>query len=485
MNWLLIGNIVYILVVVLVSLRVIYDTRSTTKTLAYILLILFLPVIGIFIYFSFGINYRKRKMYSKKLLKNEELELKVLERIREVSLKTFAEGNPAVQRYPRLFHYLLNEVNSPLTGYNSIQVLFNGEQKIPNVIEQLKKAEKFIHIEYYIYENDDTGNEIAEVLIEKAKQGVEVRFIYDDFGSHSIRRKFIKRLRENDVKVSPFYKIAFIAFANRLNYRNHRKIIIIDGKTGFVGGINISNKYCNYPQYNNKLYWRDTHLMISGPGVYNLQTIFIADWNFCAKDNLEANQHFFPPISSICQPDNKQLQIASSGPDSDEPTILYSQIQAIGSAKKELLITTPYFIPGEGMMDALIVAAYSGVRVRLLVPGISDSFFVNTASNSYYGDLLKAGVEIYRYQKGFVHAKTLVCDRSVSIVGTANMDHRSFDLNFEVNAVVYDQEIALQLAQAFENDLRNAERIDPVQWENRPMLTKIFEKTCRLVSPIL
>lgn len=485
MNWLLIAEVAYLIIVILVCLRVIYDTRSNTKTLAYLLMIIFVPVLGIFIYFSFGINYSNRKMYSRKLIKDEALQQQVIERIRTTSLQTFKEGGAILHNYPRMFRYLLNEGQSALVGHNEVEILINGENKFPRLLEELRKAKKFIHIEYYIYENDHIGNAIADILIEKVKEGVEVRFIYDDFGSHSIRKKFTNRLRENGVQAFPFYKIIFIAFANRLNYRNHRKIIVIDGGIGFVGGINVSDKYINDPQLQIKLYWRDTHLMIKGPGVYFLQRLFIADWNFCAADDLEASAYFFPNPESIAQPDNKLVQIAASGPDSDNPTILYSLIQAISSAKKELLITTPYFIPGEGIMESLTVAAYSGVKVKLLIPGISDSLLVNTAAYSFYEDLLKAGVEIYRYQKGFVHAKTLVCDRAFSIVGTANMDHRSFELNFEVNAVVYDETIAQQLAAAYENDLKNSEQINAAEWFNRPAYKKLFEKTCRLVSPLL
>ncbi|MCD2423708.1 cardiolipin synthase [Niabella pedocola] len=483
-SWLLVAEVLYVILVILVCMRVIYDTRSSTKTLAYLLLIIFLPVIGMFTYFSFGINYRRRKLYSKKLQMNEAMEQSLNDQIQTSSLEAYNQGKVSVANNDRLFHYLLKE-GSPLTGANQVELLLNGEEKFPRVLEQLRTAKHHIHIEYYIYENDETGNAIADLLIEKVQQGVEVRFIYDDFGSHSIRRKLVKRLRSAGVKAFPFHKIIFIALANRLNYRNHRKIIIIDGHTAFVGGINVSNKYWNKPEFNNKLYWRDTHLMIRGPGVYYLQYLFLADWNFCAGDQLSINEQFFPAPHTLYQPGNTLVQTAASGPDSDQPTILYAMLRAISLAKKELLITTPYFIPGESIMEALIVAAYSGIRIRILVPGISDSLLVNTAANSYYATLLKAGVEIYRYKKGFVHAKTLVSDRNLVMVGTANMDHRSFDLNFEVNALVYDAPIADQLARAFENDLLDAEQIDAEKWLSRPLYIQLFEKTCRLLSPLL
>lgn len=313
---------------------------------------------------------------------------------------------------------------------------------------------------------------------------MEVRFIYDDFGSRSIRKHLVPRLKAAGVQAYAFHEIIFIAFANRLNYRNHRKIIIVDGITGFVGGINVSDRYINQPQ-DAQAYWRDTHLRIDGPGVQYLQTVFIADWNFCANEDLEPNQAYFPDRTKLPVFGNKVVQIAASGPDCDQPTILFSMLQVINGAKEEVLISTPYFIPGESIMNALCVSALGGLRVVLLVPFDSDSAFVNAAARSYYNELLQAGVEIFLYQKGFMHAKTMVADRRISVVGTANMDHRSFDLNFEVNAIVYDAEFANELSATFMKDLEDSVRIDPEEWENRPVYVKLLHKIARLVSPML
>lgn len=483
-GWVVFAEVLYILLLVVICLRVVYDTGSTTKTLAYLLIIIFLPFIGIFIYFSFGINYRKRKMYSKKLIQDDVFRKELRQGIIDESEKV-KTGSDFNDDYGQLYQYLLNEGRSPLTDGNDVSLLINGEEKFPQVYDALKNAKHHIHIEYYIYEADPVGEAVADILITKAKEGVAIRFIYDDFGSLSLSRKLIKKLKEGGVHTYPFYKIKIMALANRLNYRNHRKIIVIDGKTGFVGGINVSKKYVNDAQYNNKLFWRDTHLKLKGPAVYQLQYIFLTDWNYCAKDNLHPTSDFFPSKDIINQPANKLAQCAASGPDSDNPTIMYSILQAISIAKKEILLTTPYFIPGESILEALIVASYSGVKVRMLVPGISDSKLVNNASNSYYNFLLEAGVEIYKYRKGFVHAKTLVIDRCLMMVGTANMDHRSFDLNFEINAVVYDKSLAEKLADVFEQDIKEADKIDPDEWKNRPMYRQLIEKICRLVSPML
>ncbi|WP_276481796.1 cardiolipin synthase [Paraflavitalea pollutisoli] len=494
-KWLLVYEIIYVIVVVLVCLRVIYDTRSTTKTIAYMLLVIFLPIAGIFIYFSFGINYRKRKIYNKKIVKDNKLDEQIHAEIVHYTLHNLERKNPAIAANKELAHLLLKDGSSPLTANNNVKLLVNGEQKFPEVLKALEEAKHHIHIEYYIYEDDEIGRAIEQILIRKAQEGVIVRFIYDDFGSRTIRKKMVRRLRDAGAKAYAFHKIIFIALANRLNYRNHRKIIVIDGVVGFVGGINVSDRYINTPDSkssgikpggkNKNLYWRDTHLRIEGPGVHYLQYLFLADWNFCANETATLTNDLFPKEHPFMPRGNKLVQMAASGPDSDRPTILFSLLQAIYLAQEEILITTPYFIPGESILEALIVSALSGLKVKLLVPGVSDSKFVNTAARSYYAELLKAGVEIYRYQKGFVHAKTMVTDSKVAIVGSANMDYRSFDLNFEVNAIVYDQEIASELRTIFYEDLKGAEQIDPVRWEARPWYYELTEKTARLVAPML
>jgi len=484
MDWWLLAEIIYIILLVLVCLRIIYDTRSTTKTLAYLLLAIFVPVIGILFYFSFGINYRKRKMYSKKLELDDDLAQQLQQDIYAVSRRTLEQGGAAVKDNRELAFMLLRDSMSGLTSQNAIKLLLNGEEKFPEVLKALEEARDHIHIEYYIFEEGRIARAIENVLIRKAAEGVKVRFIYDDFGSRSIRKKLVRRLRDAGVQAFPFYRIIFIALANRLNFRNHRKIIVIDGRTAFVGGINISDRYINDGK-TKQVYWRDTHMRIDGPGVQYLQYLFLCDWNFCVQDKIRPDEKLFPPLNALPVKGNKAVQIAASGPDSDLPTIMFSLLEAINLATKELLITTPYFIPGESLMDALIVAALGGVSVKLLVPGISDSKLVNLAAHSYYDDLLQAGVEIYLYQKGFVHAKTLVADRKVAIVGTANMDARSFDLNFEVNALVYDTEVADELAKVFFNDIEHAQKIDARAWRNRPVPKQLLEKTARLVSPLL
>lgn len=478
--WYSISIVLYYIIVVLVCIRIIADTTNQTKALGYIFLVTFFPILGIIIYFSIGINYRKNVLYRKKLIidKNEFKNLQ--EEVQKFTITNLNENKDYLNYFFPLAKNLANESIS--SQNNEIKLLTNGENKFVEVLQNLQKAKKFIHIEYYIYENDIIGNQIADILIEKAQQGIQIRFIYDDFGSNKIRGKFVEKLKQAGVEVAPFYKIKLHLLPNRINYRNHRKIIVIDGIVGFIGGINISDKYINPNPFN--LYWRDTHLKLKGVAVLNLQRIFIADWNFCSKQKLAYTPNLFPYKANAIY-GNSFTQITSSGPDSKHPNILYSLIQGITLARKEILITTPYFIPDKSFIDALIIARNSGVNIHIIVPGVSDSFMVNTASTSFYTELLEIGINIYLYQKGFIHAKTVIFDEFISVVGTANLDQRSFDLNFEVNCLVYDEKLALQMKKSFFNDVTNSIELVLETWENRPYYKKLLERILRLFAPLM
>lgn len=479
LTWLLLG--IYFLIAVGICIQIISNTKSSSKALAYILLIISFPVIGIIFYLSVGLNYRKRKLYEKKIEIDEKTFPELQEKLLAYSKGVLSQIKPDLKHFFPLANFF-SEKNL-ISDKNQLTLLVNGERKFPELLESIQQAKRFIHIEYYIYENDEIGNQIAELLIQKSKEGVKVRLIYDDFGSQSIRKNIVKRLIENGVEAVPFYKINLIKLANRLNYRNHRKIVVIDGLVGYVGGINVSDRYINNGKH--ELFWRDTHLKIEGLAVLNLQVIFLMDWNFCSNQNIGFSLEYFPLDNSWEQTGKTPVQIISSGPDSDYPNIMYSLIQGISLAKEELLITTPYFIPEKSFLDAIKIASLSGVKVKLLIPGISDSIFVNMTSNYFYQELLEAGVEIYKYSKGFVHAKTMVCDHLVSVIGTANLDNRSFDLNFEVNATVFDENLASQMRSQFLEDLKNSEKIDLLQWKKRPRIRKFLEKLAHLFSPLL
>jgi cardiolipin synthase len=439
------------------------------------------PVAGIVFYLTFGINYWKTKLYSNKAAADEKLLRQLKKHIPHYNETIVTPGELTGMQHAELASMLIKDIKSPLTRYNKVKLLLNGEEKFPELIACLENAKHHIHLEYYIYEQDEIGSAIIELLIKKAAEGVEVRFIYDDFGSPAIKKKIEKRMREAGVEIHPFSKIHFYLLANRINYRNHRKMVIIDGQTAFTGGINVSDKYINNKK--GKLFWRDSHLRIDGPGVYYLQYLFLSDWSFCCDEPPKIGKLYF--AEQVLQKEDTYVQIVGSGPDSEHPAVLFSILQAIYLAKKEIIITTPYFIPGDNIMDALRIAASSGLSVKLLVPGKSDSRIVNSASKANYYDLLKAGVEIYLYQKGFVHAKTMVTDGKLSMIGTANMDYRSFDLNFEVNAIVYDVPFAEKLRDVFFEDIKHAKKINEKIWLRRAFYFKLADRIARLFSPAL
>lgn len=486
LNWLLIGQSLYLLLTIGVCLRIIYDTRTTSKTLAYVLLTIFLPVVGMIVYFTVGMNFRLTSLYSKKLTNDDVLLTRITQYIANESERLMEDAPTGVRQFEKLANLLVRDGHSPLMGGNRVRLLTNGEEKFPDLLTELEKAERHIHMEYYIYGDDDIGHAIKDVLIARARAGVEVRFIYDDFGSRAITKRLVPELRAAGVLAFPFYKLTLPAFAQRINYRNHRKIVVIDGHTAYVGGINVSDRYINGQATKNPFFWRDTHLRIDGPGGYFLQHLFLCDWNFCAPGHqVDLDRNYFSSIVPNPAQEGSFVQIGASGPDSRTPTLLYSFMQVINLAKEEILVTTPYFIPGDSLLDALVVASLSGVKVKLLVPGESDSHLVNGAASSYYAELLRVGVEVHRYRQGFVHAKTIVVDGLLAAIGTANLDYRSFDLNFEVAAFVYDATLAGQLQQVFYEGLSHAEPINYETWRQRPVWVKLLQKAARMVSPLL
>ncbi|MCC5918354.1 MAG: cardiolipin synthase [Cryomorphaceae bacterium] len=473
-------NIIYYIILGLVCLKIVYETNHSVKAIAYILFALLLPVFGMVFYFIFGINYRKRKIYRKKVVTDGLLRKRLGENILGKTLDRINNHPKEIGAASGLVELLFNENSSPLTDGNKVELLINGEEKFPRLLEDIARAKHHIHLQYYIFENDGIGGEIIEAISEKAKSGVEVRFIYDDFGSRDFGKKATEKLRRCGVQIFPYNKIRFGFLANRINYRNHRKSVIIDGEIAYTGGINVSDRYINQ---GNENFWRDTHLRLQGPGVYFLQYQFFADWNFCASQSLQMKDTYFP--GKPCPGHNALVQIAAGGPDCPSPTIMLSLIKAISVAQREICITTPYFIPGESVKDAIKVAAISGIKVKLLVPEKSDSRLVNAAAYSYYNDLMAIGVEVYLYQKGFIHAKTMIIDDNLSVVGTANMDTRSFDLNFELNAVIYDRAFAAEHKLVFQEDLAHARKVDFEAWQLRPKTKLLSERLARLLSPML
>lgn len=482
MNWLIYAEILYVVGLVLFIIKILFDIDSGPKASAYILLVILLPVIGMVIYLFFGHNYHKKKLYSRKIGLDESQKdyvMNFLYRFNDDNTADFVKEFP---QYSGMAGMVFKDVLSPVSAQNNVTVLVNGEEKFPALMADLRAAKEHIHFEYYIYEDDHIGNEIADILIQKAKEGVEVRFVYDDFGSRRIRKGLAKKLRKNGVEAMPFLKINFVQLANRVNYRNHRKIVVIDSKIGYIGGINISTRYINTTK--NKRFWRDTHIRLEGKSVWFLQTVFMADWNFCSDQKISLSRKYFKEYLPAKNGEKEWVQIISDGPDTPNQSILFTYLQAILQAKYEILLTTPYFIPGQQMIEVIRMAALKGVVVKLLVPEVSDSFIVNKASRSNYDALLDAGAEIWLYKKGFVHAKTMVCDGELSVVGTANLDHRSFDLNFEVNAIIYGKKTARMLRNEFMKDLKQSVRLMQEEWVKRSFWRKLTERLVRLIAPL-
>lgn len=476
---LLVLEVIYFTAVILLAVKIIMDTKTTSKTLAYLLLILFIPLVGIVIYFVFGVNYRKNKFYNFKFEINEKIYRDIQKYIEKTHSESLDKSKDRLREYTTTINFLYNAAHSPLSSKNEVEILVNGEEKFAKVFECIRKAKHHIHLEYYIYENDDIGNQLAELLIHKAKEGLTVRFLYDAMGSGRIGKKLLAKLQEAGVQVSPVNKITFRLLANRVNYRDHRKIIIIDGKEVFTGGINVSDKYINP---NPQQYWRDIHVYLKGNSAFYFQFLFLTNWVFATETIPELSKDYFGYEDEYGG--NKLVQAAASGPDTS-PVIMLSTSSAILAAKRRVYIVTPYFIPVETILNAIKQVAQAGLDVRLMVPEKGDSVVVNSAAYSYYEGLLENKVRIFFYKKGFIHSKTMIVDDDFSSVGTANMDVRSQELNFEVNTLIFDWEINQKLEAVFLEDMKDSRELSLSEWRKRPKHKVFFEHLARLLSPLM
>lgn len=476
-------GVAYVLVIVFTITRILLDTHATSKTLAYILVVLVLPVIGILLYFSFGVNYRHKKL-SNKLNTALKKITEDYQRIVPDNTKELLKKYPALrQNHEELVHFL-HTLGGEKLSINEYQLLINGEEKFPEVLRTLETARHFIHMEYYDWENDTRGNQIKDVLLNKHREGVAVRIMYDAYASRKVKSNIVKELKTAGVEIYPVIKVNLAALANRMNHRDHRKVIIVDGHTGFIGGINISDRYDN--SIDTGLYWRDTHVKITGETAHNLQRHFLINWNACQPNELLISEALFPETDQKTTGADVQLsQVIAGGPVYRMSNIMLSYFKIFTSAKEKLYVTNPYFIPSESILDALKQAALSGVDVRLMMPEKSDSGVVGAASKFYYEELLQAGVRILLYKKGFVHAKTVVADGNLSVIGTANMDIRSFDLNFEIMSVTYGKQLAAQLENAFLEDQKESREVTKEEWEKESLWKKLTYAVARLVSSFL
>ncbi len=472
-------QVLYYIAIGLMAVKIIMDTRTVTKTLAYLLLIVLLPVVGVFIYLIFGVNYRKNRFFSRKLERNQEL----LEDLKQFVFQTHhhvTSSHPRIAgKYRHTTDFLFRAIDSPLTDGNALEVLKNGEEKFERLFSIIREAMHHVHVEYYIWENDTIGNRLADLLIEKAEAGIKVKVIFDDFGSRNIRDSIAIRMRKAGVEIKPFNRVTYRLFANRMNYRDHRKLVIVDGEHVFVGGINVADRYINSE---GGRHWRDTHLYIRGPGVFYFQYLFFGNWKYITGEIPGLDDAYF--TNRRIEESGHLIQVAASGPDT-KPNIMLSTISAIYAAQERIYITTPYFIPIEAISGALIQVATAGLDIRILVPRKGDSRLVNAAAYSYYGELLSAGIKVYFYERGFLHTKSMIIDSDFSMLGTANLDVRSQELNFEVNALIYDQDTNSTLEEHFRDDLKFATQIEIEDWEKRSRFKVFFEHMARLLSPLL
>jgi len=459
---------------------ILLKNRNPTKTVSYILVLALFPFLGIFVYYLFGQEYRKTKLFNRKDISNHKIIKNVGDKLRLNGNDLKVVGEKLDDKI-KLVKLLKISDRSPLTNNNLVEILRNGEVKFKQVFEDLKKARNHIHVEYYVLEDQRIGTEFLDILCDKAKEGLEVKLIYDDVGS-KISSKMKRKLDDCGIVHKPFMKVIFSSLTGKSNYRNHRKIIVIDGEIGYVGGVNISDAYVNFEENNNSRYWRDTHLKIVGNAVKVLQFHFLTTWDFVSDEEIEIKERYFPELE---EKGDVSVQIAASGPDTDWANIMEALLTAINNAEDYVYITTPYFIPNEQIVSAMQIASKIGVDVRLIVPKESDSWIAEHATNSYFEPLLRAGIKVYLYSRGFIHAKTMVVDDIFATVGTCNLDNRSFNINFEINALMYNKEKALELKALFMDDLDDCELLDKDRWEERSTWCKLQESVARLWAPLL
>lgn len=458
------------------------ERRDVGSTWAWLLVLFFMPVLGFILYILLGMQSLKRE----RLFQWEDLDKVGIgnvykKQLEQIESQRFEFRNEAEKKHQDLIYMLLKNNYAVLTENNAVEIITDGREKFNKLFADIANARSYVHVQYYIIQNDKLGNQLIELLTEKAKEGVTVRVLYDDLGSRRLTRSFFKKYRKAGGQAEAFFpsKLRFINL--RMNYRNHRKLIVVDGEIAYIGGFNVGDEYVGL--HKKFGYWRDTHLRIEGPAVYLIQTRFILDWNQASRDyKIAYDPDLFPrfaPKGEI------GVQIVTSGPVSMYEHIKNGFLKMIASAKESIYIQTPYFIPDASLMEALRIALLTRVQVNIMIPDKSDHPFIRWASLSHIGELLKSGANVYLYHKGFIHAKSIVIDEEIASVGSANMDVRSFKLNFEANAFLYDERLAKQLNDTFREDMKVSSLLTYEQYLQRPLGIRFKESISRLLSPIL
>lgn len=460
---------------------VFFERREPRSVWTWLLVLYCIPVVGFIFYLLIGQNMHKSKMFRMKEIE-DALNSQIRKQEETIFRNEFCISDELLQDYNDLVLYNLETGSSMYSEDNAITIYTDGNAKFDALIEAIDQAQHYIHIQYYIIKNDILFERIVKHLIQKIAEGVEVRVLYDGMGGRFVKKSYWKSLREQGIYTAEFFPALLGRFHLRINYRNHRKIAVIDGKTAFVGGFNIGKEYIGLdPKFG---YWRDTHLKLEGSAAKQLHIRFILDWNYAAKEDLFLQENLFQHTWDK-PPGKRGVQIISSGPDSKNQEIRDNYLRLICKAKKNIYIQTPYFIPDEAVMNVLRIAAMSGIEVKLMIPCKPDHPFVYWATYSYVGELLEAGAKCYTYDNGFLHAKGIMVDGLVSSFGTANMDMRSFFLNFEVNAVIYDSEVTTQLEDIFMKDLGKATEITKYDYSRRSLIIRLKEQVSRLLSPLM
>jgi len=469
----------FVLYLIFIGTVVFFESDDPSTTVAWLLVIVFLPVVGFVLYIMFGRNitktFRKVRDISKgtKKEKRAEIQKQLVEYLPPVRGKK----SEYISKY--LMNLLLSNSNAPFSINNKVEALANGSNTYFRMLKDIKEAEESIHFEFFIIKDDNIGQEFKKALMNKAEDGIEVRVIYDSVGCWKLGKDYINDLKKSGVQVYAFAPVLFPLLSRDLNYRNHRKIIVIDGKIGFTGGLNIGDEYLGKNDFLG--FWRDTHLRIVGESVNSLQEIFIKDWEMVSKEYI-SHPKYFHRFKEIVG--DSLIQIVSSGPDSEWQCIMKAYFMMIAKAQKRVWINTPYLVPEKSLRIGLITAALSGVDVRIIIPNKPDHYFVYWASRDNIEELLRAGVKIYTYEKGFIHSKIILVDSIVGTVGTANLDYRSLEINYEVNAFIYDENIVKVLEKHYLRDLKHSKEIILEEHLDRGIKEKFLEAAGRLVSPL-
>lgn len=469
-NLILLFQILYGATAVGTMIVIIAQNRNPVKTISWVLVLTLLPLVGLIIYYFFGEDNRKRRLISRHT--HTDLNKAAIQHA-DPNVKPLSSDDN------RQLVFLLNRnYESPLYDGSKVTFYSSGKEKFDALVEELEKAKNHIHIQYYIYLDDNIGRQIGDILVRKAQQGVDVRLMYDDVGSMSAKKKFFDYMSAQGVMVQPFLEVAFRKLTSRVNYRNHRKVVIIDGSVGFFGGMNIADRYINGLGDG---IWRDSHIKLEGKGVSGLQTSFLIDW-YSSRNELLTSDSYFPPLEAK---GNNQIQLVTGGPVGEFRDIMLGVLQAISTAKKCIYIQTPYFVPTDALLLAIQIAAMRGIDVRVMVPRKSDSKFVHHATFSFLKDVIEAGVKVYLFDSGFLHSKLMVVDDDLTVTGSANMDVRSFEYNFEIEAFIYNEDTNKKAKEIFCSDMKLSSLMTSEDWENQSRITKFKQSVVRMFSPLL